>query len=218
MRTKTLLLTAACIAAGLATSLAQNNVYSLNVVGYVNKTITGTTAGYLTAVANPLDAPTNTLGALVPTAPDGTLFFKWNGAGFDAATFAFGSWDYAGKPEFTLAPGEGGFFQAYETFTVTFVGTVLEGALKVPYNAGYSMVASKVPQTNDVTSLGLTAPPLQDGDQLLRWNLTKQGYDTYTLLFGAWDPAVPGADIAESFILNTTAAGSWDRTFAVPRP
>jgi hypothetical protein len=39
MRTKTLLV-AAVLAAGLATSMAQN-VYSLNVVGYYNVTIPG---------------------------------------------------------------------------------------------------------------------------------------------------------------------------------
>src|SRR5437016_2865233 len=36
MRTKTLLLTAAVVAAGVASSMAQSNVYSLNIVGYVN--------------------------------------------------------------------------------------------------------------------------------------------------------------------------------------
>jgi hypothetical protein len=40
MRTKALLCTSA-VAAGVATSMAQPNVYSLNVVGYVNVPIQG---------------------------------------------------------------------------------------------------------------------------------------------------------------------------------
>src|SRR5256885_410376 len=52
MRTKTLLSTAALLAAGLATSMAQSsNVYSLNVVGYVNAPVI---TGYNFA-ANPFD-------------------------------------------------------------------------------------------------------------------------------------------------------------------
>src|ERR1700730_12330845 len=38
MRTKTLVCAAALMAAGVATSMAQSNVYSLNVVGYINIT------------------------------------------------------------------------------------------------------------------------------------------------------------------------------------
>src|SRR5207249_3273515 len=41
MRTKTLLAAAAMLAAGFASSMAQSNVYSLNVVGYVNRVIPG---------------------------------------------------------------------------------------------------------------------------------------------------------------------------------
>src|ERR1041385_5044775 len=52
MRTKTLLLAAALTAAGLATSLAQSNVYSLNVVGYVNVNVAGNKFNMMSAPLN----------------------------------------------------------------------------------------------------------------------------------------------------------------------
>jgi hypothetical protein len=73
MRTKTLLLSAAAMAAGLVSSVAQSNVYSVNVVGYVNQVLP---AGTLVAVANPLDNGTNTLdsGAVL----DWQWFYDFN--------------------------------------------------------------------------------------------------------------------------------------------
>src|SRR2546423_31817 len=84
MRTKTLLLTAVLGAAGIATSLAQS-VYSINAVGYVNLTVP---IGY-SMIANPLNAPTNTLSNLIASPPNGAQFLRWNGSGFDVATFFF---------------------------------------------------------------------------------------------------------------------------------
>src|ERR1700691_3524535 len=55
MRTKTLLLTAALVAAGVASSMAQSNVYSLNIVGYVNIPVT---KGNLYLLENPFDTGT----------------------------------------------------------------------------------------------------------------------------------------------------------------
>ena len=77
MRTKTLLLTAVLSAAGLASSLAQGAVYSVNAVGYVNLTVP---AG-LSLIANPLDATDNTI-ANVLKVPAGTQIYKFNGTGF----------------------------------------------------------------------------------------------------------------------------------------
>src|ERR1035437_742604 len=68
MRTK-VLLCAAAMAASLASSMAQN-VYSLNVVGYVNVTLP---AQQFYAVANPLDA---SLGGTVAGGNDITNLFS----------------------------------------------------------------------------------------------------------------------------------------------
>jgi hypothetical protein len=214
MRTKTLLLTAALAAAGALTSMAQSNVYSLNIVGYVNTTITGSGSGKFTMIANPLDAGTNTIGNLIPTAPDFTAVYLWTGSGLNIATFSFGSWDH---PEYTLAPGQGAFINTGTTFSNTFVGNVLTGTLTNHFNAGFSIVASEVPQTDTADNLGLTAA-LHDFDTVYKWNFANQSYDIYTFSFGSWagpnsGTIPPTINIAESVFLNTSSAGNWVRTF-----
>jgi len=208
MRTKALILTAVLGVAMVANSLAQ--VYSVNAVGYVNKTIP---AG-LSMIANPLSAPDNTLGALIPNAPIGCNFYKFNGTSFDIATF-IGVWDLA---TLTLAPGEGGFINTTDPFTNTFVGDVMQSvggvALKNPIPAGLSIRASMVPQAGGVDVLGLTT--LTVGDNLYKWNVGVQSYVIYTYLGGGiWDPLTPQLDIAESVFLNAALATSWDRVFTV---
>src|SRR5260370_42625696 len=79
MRTKALLC-AAALAAGAVTSMAQSNVYSLNVVGYVNKSFQN---GFFTLVCNPLDDGTNTLGSILQNPPDNTQVFRWSVAAQD---------------------------------------------------------------------------------------------------------------------------------------
>ena len=84
MRTK-LLAAAALLAAGVATSMAQSNVYSLNIVGYVNVPVAGT----LTAMSNPLRA--GTAGAVdradqVIPYSDGDSIQVWSGVSWTAYT------------------------------------------------------------------------------------------------------------------------------------
>ena len=82
MRTKTLLLTAALCAAGIATSKAQ--VYSVNAVGYVN---TALKPGY-NLISNPLDnkaANGNTIANLFASLAPGTQFFVFDGTKYTLA-------------------------------------------------------------------------------------------------------------------------------------
>jgi hypothetical protein len=204
MRTKTALLTAAALAAGVVASMAQN-VYSVNVVGYVNKVI----APGFQMIANPLNAGTNTLANVIPNPPNGANFLRWNGSSFDTYTFFFGAWD---NPDATLAPGEGGFINTDTQFTNTFVGEVMQGSLSNAIPAGFSIVSSQVPQSGNVDDLGLT-DDLANGANLLKW--TGNGYDTYTLFFGSWDPSTPTIDVGESVFINTDTATAWTRSFSV---
>src|SRR6185369_1228000 len=79
MRTK-LLAAAAILAAGIASSMAQSNVYSLNVVGYVNRTFVG--GGLFSLTSNPLNTTNNTLagifGANGVGLPSGSQVQAWN--------------------------------------------------------------------------------------------------------------------------------------------
>jgi hypothetical protein len=205
MRTKALLLSAALFAAGLTASTAQS-VYSVNAVGYVNLSLP---VGY-TMIANPLNTTNNTIGSLITDMPNFSNLLKWTGSGFNIATFAFGAWD---QPNITLNPGEGAFVNISTPFTLTFVGEVMQGNLTNTIPVGYSIQASKVPQSGGVsTTLGLTQ--LGTFDNLLKWNGT--GYDVYTVLpGGTWDPSEPTMTVGQSFFLNVSTAANWTRTFSV---
>ena len=207
MRTKTLLLTAAVVAAGF-TAVSAQSVYSVNAVGYVNLNI----GNGFTMIANPLNTTNNTIGSLFPASfPDFSNLYKWNEVtqGFDIATYFFGSWDL---PNITLNPGEGAFVNTTTPFTLTFVGEVMQGELTNSVPSLFAIRGSKVPQSGTTTALGLT---VGDFDNLYKWNTANQGYDIYTYFFGAWSPSEPTIAVGESFFLNSNAPYEWTRTFSV---
>src|SRR3954451_14568718 len=85
MRTKTLLCMAA-MAAGVATSMAQSNVYSLNIVGYAN---VPAPAGF-TFQSNPFNTGvTNGANEVIPNtgAWDTAEIHEWLGTGFKVSVF-----------------------------------------------------------------------------------------------------------------------------------
>jgi hypothetical protein len=61
-------------------------VYSVNAVGFVKVTVP---AGF-SMIANPLKAPTNTVGALFADAPDGTTVYKYDGTNYSVNGKDFG--------------------------------------------------------------------------------------------------------------------------------
>ena len=207
MRTKKLLLTAALLAVGAAISMAQ--VYSVNVVGYVNVEVP---QGF-SMVANPLDGGDNdTIAELIPTAPVGATIYKFDGATFSSAVFD--EFDEAWIPaDMTLEPGTGVFIDSPETFTITFVGEVLQGELSNELPSGLSIVGSLVPMAGNANELELPAVP---GMTVYKW--TGAGYTS--AVFDEFDEAYIPADlvigVGEAFwVENPGAAIGWDRTFTV---
>lgn len=214
MRTKTILLLAAVAAAGITASNAQ--VFSVNAVGYVNKTIP---AKGFALISNPLIAATNTIEALFSgQVPEGFQVFVWstNTKAFQFTSFSvdFG-WDPINVAQTQLRPGQGVFAKnpTAADIKVTFVGEVPQGTLTTALVPGLQIVSSQVPQAGTATDLGYTAA--QD-DKIYQWNATGQKYDfsQYDTAFG-WDPALKTLDVGDAFFLSKTAAGSWSRTFNV---
>jgi hypothetical protein len=217
MRTKTLLLSAALSAACIASAMAQGTVYSVNVVGYVKVDLA---AGF-TMIANPLNAPTNTIAALLPDVPDGTVIYKFDSTkqSFTINSKDFGEWSL---PNDTLAPGEGAFIKVTAPVTVTFVGEVMQGSLSTPIPAGFSIKSSQVP----LDQVALSNPtvstdpqqsfPAVDGDVVYRFNPTTQAYSIISFDFGAWS-VVPTPKLGEAFFVKKAAATTWTRTFTVPQ-
>jgi hypothetical protein len=209
MRTKALLAAATMLAAGFATSLAQSNVYSLNVVGYVNVVLE---PGF-TMIGNPLNSTSNTLNNLIPNPGVGSIVYKFNGS-FNpiAENFGPGLWDI----NLPLAPGEGAFIYVPARATNTFVGEVLQGPLTNQLPSGFSLVSSQVPQSAGLSSV--LAFPAAVGDLVYRFNPVTQSYVGGLFeSFGGniWDPSEPVPGVGEAFFVQKAAAAPWTRNFTV---
>jgi hypothetical protein len=198
MRTKSMILGAALLAAGVASSMAQSNVYSLNVVGYINVPVV---TGY-NLIANNLDFDgtgtnnlmTNVLAGMVANNITFTVSkFDTNTAGFDSWQWSknTAAWsDQTGTIDYsvaTLNPGEAAFIQvtkASYSSNFTVVGQVLQGNVTNAYLPGgnsYAMVSSQFPLTASIDSTGnggLNVPGTNTYSVYL-WDVPENGYDVW---------------------------------------
>lgn len=207
MRTKTLLLSAAVGAAGLLAADAQ--VYSVNSVGYVNKTLSP--AGFH-LISNPLDAADDNLNTVIPTAPEGSVvYFFRNGSYSDTAEYFDGSGWF--PDDLTVAAGEGFFIYVPSATTITFVGEVRQGNLTTAIPAGFSIRASQVPQEAALSVLGV---PGGEGDVVYAFNSAAQQYSDSAEYFdgSGWFPDLD-LGVADSLFFSTVASRSWTRNFSV---
>lgn len=209
MRTKTLILTAALSAAGVATSMAQGAVYSVNAVGYVNTVLK---PGF-NLISNPLIAANNTIGELFKSLPDDSQVYKFDGTRFTTAT-KDGTFIPTTAANLTVMPGEGVFVRnpTAGDVTITFVGDVPQGTLNNPLPQGLSIRSSMVPQAGTAAELGLVG---QTNDQVYQFDPATQRYRTSTNDDGDWFPALGTLKVGEAFFLRKAAAGTWTRTFNV---
>src|ERR1044071_4398970 len=144
MRTKTLLLAAALSAAGIVASMAQSNVYSVNIVGYINQNFPAGNA----LIGNQLDldgtGTNNTIHTVFGTngasLANGTTLNAFTGTSF--ATVAKGAKGLSeanpgdmAKVTAALQPGKGLFINSPAAQTVTFVGNVMTANSPLPANA-----------------------------------------------------------------------------------
>jgi hypothetical protein len=210
MRTKALLC-AAALAAGAATSMAQSNVYSLNVVGYYNVPVP---ANQLVLLANQLNTTNNTIANLIQ-GPANAQFYKYNG-GYTAYTFDDVDLVWTPNGNATLNPGEGGFYKSPSATTLTFVGEVPQGSLTntLPINL-LAIRSSMVPQAGKIsTDLAL---PAEANDQAYTYN---NGYTAYTFddVDLVWTPSEPNVGVGQAFFYKKAASSTksqWVRNFTV---
>lgn len=207
MRTKTLL-GLAVLAASAATVVAQNNVYSLNIVGYVNQAIpAGTVAAPSFAMlGNPLKAsPDNTIATVLTQVPSTASVMTWNGTTFDEdLSFGPGSWDVA---TVDLSPGVGFFIKnTGPAFNVTFVGEVLAGLQTNVLSGAFSFVSPKVPVAGDLSAdAHLNFTNAVAGDSILTWNGVT--YDENLSLGGkSWDAGSAPITVGQGFFYKEVGA------------
>jgi hypothetical protein len=187
-------------------------VYSVNVVGYVNKTINPG----LSLVANQLNAsPNNSVQALFGT-PVGPLSVnKFNAAAgnYDQAAFdPDGGW--SDPTSMVLNPGQGAFLDnAGAAFTITFVGEV-QLTSTVNIHTGLDIYSSVIPQSAPITSMGFPIPTA--AVTVFRFN--GSSYDSFAFDPDAaeWSPSVPVPNISEAFFIDNTGGNlPWSRTFVI---
>jgi len=217
------------VAAGVASSMAQSNVYSLNIVGYVNVNI----AKGFNLIANPLDdglGDTNVISSVLSSTntPDGTIVYVFNPvSGYSTETYTAGfGWFPATTP---LPPGAGFFFDSPSNTTVTFVGQIAAGTYTngIAGSSSFNLIASIVPEALPLGNPGITNTlqlNAQDGDIVYLFDPVT-GYDAvdYTGGFGWFDTGVSGGgstngptlNVAQGFFLQSTHGGNWVETFSV---
>ena len=207
MRTKVLLSLAAFAVSAFA-AYAQSNVYSVNVVGYVNKSLP---AGSLQLVANPLDAGTNDLATVLAALPNKSSALRWTGSGFQGANKALGVW----STNFAVAPGMGFFVNSFSAVTNTFVGEVIVGPGETNSMAlsasVLQLVGSPIPYAGNLNdaynteslNLGATLP---NKSSVLQW--TGGGYAGANKALGTWTPNL-SLGVAEGFFVTPFSATNW---------
>jgi hypothetical protein len=233
MRTKTLLLAVALSAAGLATSLAQSNVYSLNVVGYYN---IDTPSNGVYFVANQLHTDgtgtNNTIESVFGTNfPSGTHIYAFDYTttmNWVSVNFLGGAWVGASRPTVTygLQAGRGVFLQKINTGTggpdkATFVGNVLQGQLnntaEIRATPG-GVISSMVPQTGTVTALGLVVGNTGRAVAYVHQSWEPSGSWINKVHLGAIWLAEPTLQVGEAMWYDpgtSSPASTWNRNFTV---
>jgi hypothetical protein len=206
---KTLLIAAAALVAGVISSEAQ--VYSANIVGYVNVTMP---AGALVLTSNPLDDGTNTANDVLATLPNKSTVQLWNGTGF--TLFTKTATGFAGNP--SIPVGTGFFVKSVSNFTNTFVGNVVpapggnQSSVALPAGA-LVLVGSTLPVGGTFNDVGTNAfnliATLPNKSTVQTWNGTGFTLLTKTATGFAGNPAL---SVAQGFFVKSVSATNWTQT------
>lgn len=225
MRTKTLLVAAAALSAGLFASSAQ--VYSVNTVGYINLTLT---PGY-NLICNQLTNGNNSINvAFTNGVVDGMTIAAWAGTGFgdpDQYYDGFGWFAPDGVTPSTriLVPGMGYLVNnplASANVTITLLGDVPQGSSTTTIANGYGFYGSVVPVVSGLSTNGF---PSVDGMTYSTFSGVPAPHYSdpfqYYAGFGWYmpdgvTPTDPAPAVGQGFVIfNPLAAAPWTRTFTV---
>jgi hypothetical protein len=222
MRTKALLGLAA-LAVGLSTSVAQN-VYSLNVVGYVNVSLQANKLSFLSLPVAPVDGNyviTNTI--VLDDSQTFASLYTWAGAqwGAPATWYGFGAGGNGWDTPVVVSNGVGFFIASQANSTLTFVGQVPQGILSYNIPAGVSTLANQVPVSTNFpgATVGNTF------DSIYTWNMSAQAWAAPATYYApadggnGWDTASPNGPLLNPadavFYVNGGAAIPFTQNFTV---
>jgi hypothetical protein len=228
MRTKALLATAAVIASGVVTSMAQ--VYSANIVGYINLSL----VPKFNLVTVQLNGATNQVNPALAnsTLADNSLLYQWdftNKKYAQALTSFSGQWYDANFNLATNAVVLGQSFYIYNAgssaATLTLVGDVPQGAISTSIVAGFGFYGDPVPVSQDLSTNNF---PIADNSLLYTWNPTTQKYNQALTGFTAQTAGTGGQGffdanfarvvvapaVGQGFVyFNAGGVSNWNRSF-----
>jgi len=226
MKIKTLAIAAATLAVGAITSQAQ--VYSQNIVGYVNQAFP---PSKYVLVTTPMDTGNNVITNIIQGVPGGSLLQIWSGGGFN-------SYQYKGTPKhwinlldnttndnYVLSPGVGYFLESGGVvgFTNTYSGQIVVNSGSAATNAlttGLQPVGSKVPFSDVITNGATVNLQVGGGTTIQIWNVGSQNYTSYqwknaqhsfqnlsTLVY-----TNPVINVGQGFFISPNVATNWIQT------
>jgi hypothetical protein len=184
MKIKTLAIAAATLAVGAITSQAQ--VYSQNVVGYVNQVCSSNTY-YL--LCNPLTTGNDVITNVILTPPGGSVALIWNGAGYTTYTYAGKSHAWLDGSSHTnnnipLPPGVGFFYYPAANTTNTYSGQVAcntgGGTVTNTISALLTPKGSIIPYGDVVTNSATFNLTVPGATVMQYWNIGSQSFTTLT--------------------------------------
>ncbi len=233
MRTKTLALSALIGMLGSAAVMAQQNVYSINAVGYINLSLA---PGFNMIAVQLVTSPTNTVVNLFPNPADPITgngpydnceIFKFNPVdgrydnsdnGDAAGGMGTTGWDGGGT--ITINPGEAVWFDngTGGTLSVTVVGSVPQGTNSITIYPGFNMLASPVPFSGDlVQSMQFTnyVNFNDQGSQAFVWEnpdpaLGHPAYNSYSVDLQGGNEGVSGTNVYVTPSGPNAGTPSWD--------
>jgi hypothetical protein len=197
------------------------NVYSLNVVGYYNVTVKGSSG--LTLCANQLNAGGNTINEVIPTADVESQVLTFVNNDYVADIFDGSAWLDAnsGDPSTTvLPPGKGFFFSnPGATKALTFVGEVPQGNVSLTLPAGIGLLGTTTPQALELSAAN-SFPQILEA-QVQYYDNTLNDYVTYIndgsmwLDAGSGDPVTVSPAVGQGWFWQNASASAWTRNFTV---
>jgi hypothetical protein len=195
---------------------SQAQVYSQNIVGYINVALTNS-SGY-TLVANQLDLDgTGTNNSIYTTVgtnlPSGSKVEAWNGSGFKISTFNGTAWSLNNLVvSNSMNPGAGFFIFVPTPTNVTFVGNVITGTNTYPVVAGYQVVAPSGPVAGTLDTTNGYTPSAND--QIEVW--TGSGFKIHTYNGTAWNGGGdPVLSVGQAVFLHAAENTNWTEVLNV---
>jgi len=203
-------------------------VYSLNIVGYVNKPVEALKFYLLENPLTQANSGGNNVTNVIKLDDtwDGTLVYGFeNGSLYVASTYVAGLGWFSDDPaKAVLTPGKGFYLYPTKAGTVTFVGEVtLSSTNTLAGGNKYNLVGSPYPASLSLTALGLTGV---DGDIVYRYSTAANKLNPITFVggLGWYDDSVanggpvagPALDVGEGiFYFNPNTDFTWKQAFTV---